>query len=149
MRADLDQVWRVPAAVRAMAVSVFGLFVTLAAVLTAIDASVVGVLCFWAATLLVLWGVWRWFLSPYVALTDEHLVVQGVFLHRVEPYTSIRSATPGLYGMQIETDAPDSFMAWAVQKSKLSEWLDRTTGADELAAAIMTRARCLPPRSSC
>jgi len=130
----------VPAGVRAMAVGVFFVFVALATLLTSIDASAPGVLAFWAATLLVLLGVWRWFLLPYVALTPEHLVVQGVFFHRIEPYAAITGATPGLYGMRIETRRPDSFVAWALQKSKLSEWLDRTTPADEVAATIMARA---------
>ena len=133
-------VWRVPTAVRAMAVLVFLLFVALATLLTSIDATPIGALVFWAATLVVLLGVWRWFLQPYVALTPEYLVVQGVFFHRAEPYATITAATPGLYGMKIETAGTDDFVAWAVQKSKVSEWLDRTTPADRAAAAIMDRA---------
>ena len=134
------EVWRVPAGVRAMAVGVFLLFVALATLLTSFDASATGVLAFWAATLLVLLGVWRWFLLPYVALTPEHLVVQGVFFHRVEPYGAITAAVPGPYGMRIETRASDAFTAWAVQKSKVAQWLDRPTPADEAASTIMARA---------
>jgi len=137
---QVDVVWRVPATQRAMAVAVFLLFVALATLLTSIDATPVGSLMFWAATLTVLLGVWRCFLMPYVALTPEHLEVQGVSFCRAVPYAAITAATPGLYGMKIDTHGADGFVAWAVQKSKVSEWLDRTTPADDVAAAIMARA---------
>ena len=89
-----------PSGLRTLAVVVFGLFVALATLLTSIDATPVGTLMFWAAALVVMLGVWRCFLLPYVALTPEHLVVQGVFMHRAEPYASITAAVPGLYGIR-------------------------------------------------
>jgi hypothetical protein len=132
-------VWRVPQPVRAAAVGVFIACVCLALLSTAVGVTVWGALVLWAMVLAVMLGVWRWYLVPYVALTPEHLVVQGAFGYRSVCYDAIDRARPGVLGLRIETSSEGAFTAWAIQKSKLSEWLDRDTPADDLAAQIMRR----------
>jgi hypothetical protein len=76
-----------------------------------------------------------------VALTTDRLVVQGVFAHRSVRYPSIRDVRPGLYGLRIRTKAQESFIGWAVQKSKFAQWSHRETTADEVVGEIMERVR--------
>ncbi len=95
---------------------------------------------------LMLLCAWRWYLVPYVALTDERLVVQGVFGRHSVRYSSIRDVRPCLYGLRIRAKAQESLVGWAVQKSKFGEWSHRETMADEVTAAIMARVRDAPRR---
>jgi hypothetical protein len=136
-----DQVWQVNEAVRRVADWVGLLFVVIALVATAIGLGVAEAVAMWALAILLILSVWRWYLVPYVALTDDHVVVQGVFARRTVAYGAIRRARPGLYGMRIETEDQGTVTAWAVQKSKFAEWTHRHTSADDVVAAIMDRVQ--------
>jgi hypothetical protein len=132
-------VWRVDAAVRRVAVGVSLLFVLIALGSTAIGLVVASAVVMWALAILVMVSVWRWYLVPYVALTADRVVVRGVFARRTVGYGAIRRARPGLYGVRIETEDQGAVTAWAVQKSKFSEWTHRHTRADDVVAEIMHR----------
>jgi hypothetical protein len=134
-----DRVWRVDAAVRRVAVGVSLLFVLIALGSTAIGLVVASAVVMWALAILVMVSVWRWYLVPYVALTADRVVVRGVFAQRTVGYGAIRRARPGLYGVRIETEDQGAVTAWAVQKSKFSEWTHRHTRADDVVAEIMHR----------
>jgi hypothetical protein len=133
------QVWRVDTPVRRSAVAVSRFFVLLALVATAIGDKTSSSVFMWAFAVLVMLLVWRWYIVPYVALTPDHVVVRGVFARRTVGYGTIRRVLPGLYGVRIETEDQGAVTAWAVQKSKFSEWTHRHTRADDMAAAIMDR----------
>jgi hypothetical protein len=133
------QVWRVTRAMRVVGITVAVCFVALAWSVTAVGFTASAAIAMWLVALLVALGVWRWYLVPYVALTPDGLVVQGVFAYRSVRYRAIREAKPGLYGMRVQTTDDDAFVAWAVQKSKLAEWTHRHTRADTVVGAIMER----------
>ena len=132
-------VWRVEEPVRRLAVFVALFFVFVAACLTAIGVVFPGAAVLWVLAIGSMLCMWRWCLVPYVALTAEHLEVQGVFSQRSVGYGSIRAVTPGAMGLQVETTKGGSVLVWAIQKSKVAEWLHQRTRADEVAAAIMER----------
>jgi len=144
--ATTEPVWRVPRSIRQSAVAVGLVFVAFTVGATAIGLDAWGTVCLWVVSILMLLCAWRWYLVPYVALTDDRLVVQGVFGQHAVRYSSIRDVRPGLYGLRIRTKAQESFVGWAVQKSKFAEWSRRETLADEVTAAIMVRVRAAPPR---
>jgi hypothetical protein len=132
-------VWRVEEPVRRLAVLVGLFFVLVAAFLTAVGVVFPGAAVLWVLAIGAMLCMWRWCLVPYVALTSEHLEVQGVFSQRSVDYDSIRAVTPGAMGLQVETFEDGSVLVWAIQKSTLSEWLRQRTRADEIAAEIMER----------
>ena len=132
-------VWRVEASARRLAVCVALFFVLVAAFLTVIGINLVGAVFLWVMAIAVMLGIWRWYLVPYVALDAEHLEVQGVLSLRSVGYGSISSVRPGSMGLQVQTAKEGSILIWAIQKSKVSEWLHKDTRADEVAAAIMER----------
>lgn len=134
-----DRVWRVDGPVRRLAVGVSLLFVLIALASTAIGLVAASAVVMWALAILVMVSVWRWYLVPYVALTPDRVVVRGVFSRRTVGYGAIRQARTGLYGMRIETEDQGAVTAWAVQKSKFSEWTHRHTRADDVVAEIMDR----------
>ncbi len=103
--------------------------------------TVAGVAAIWLLCIVVLLCVWRWYLVPYVALTADSLVVQGVFARRSVRYGAIRDARPCFYGVRIETTNQGAFVAWAVQKSKFAEWSHKRTVADEVVAEIRERVQ--------
>jgi hypothetical protein len=138
-QAGSAQVWRVDEPVRRLAVWVSRLFVLLALVATAIGEKAGGALVMWVLAVLVILGVWRWFMVPYVALTPDRLVVRGAFARRTVGYGTIRGVHPGLYGVRIETEDQGEVNAWAVQKSKFSELTHRHTRADDVVDEIMDR----------
>jgi len=131
----------VTAPVRVAALSVAVGFLLVAAAVTAVGVDPAGTVAIWALAMLVVLCVWRWYLVPYVALTPDRLVVQGVFSHWAVRYGAINDARPGLLGIRVDTVDQGAFTAWAVQKSTLSGWLHRRTRADEVAGAIMARVR--------
>jgi Bacterial PH domain len=133
------EVWRVDEPVRRLAVAVTVLFVLIALGATAIGLSVAGSVVMWVLAVLVVLSVWRWYMVPYVAVTPDCVVVRGVFARRTVDYDAIRLARPGLYGVRIETTDQGTVTAWAVQKSKFSEWTHRRTRADNVVAQIMER----------
>ena len=133
------QVWRVADRVRKVAVFAACFFLFLALAATAAGLLLSATALMWAIALLVTVCVWRVYLVPYVALSSEWVVVQGAFAHRAVRYGAIRDARPGLYGLRIKTTS-GAFVAWAVHKSKIAQWLHRDTRADEVAAQIMERA---------
>jgi hypothetical protein len=47
--------------------------------------------------------------------------------------------SPGPMGLQVQTAKEGSVLIWAIQKSKVAEWLHKDTRADQVAAAIMER----------
>ena len=98
-----------------------------------------GAVILWVMAIAVMLGMWRWYLVPYVALTAERLEVQGVLSQRSVGYGSISGVSPGAMGLQVQTAKEGSILIWAIQKSKVAEWLHRDTRADEVAAAIMQR----------
>jgi hypothetical protein len=132
-------VWRVEASARYLAVCVALFFVLVAAFLTVIGINLVGAVFLWVLAIAVMLGIWRWFLVPYVALDAEHLEVQGVLSLRSVGYGSIDSVRPGSMGLQVQTNKEGAILIWAIQKSKVAEWLHKDTRADEVAAAIMDR----------
>ena len=136
-------VWRVPRPVRRSAVIASYVFVVIALAGTAVGFDPASALSLWVLAVLMLVCAWRWYLVPYVALTPDRLVVQGAFGHRSVRYSSIRDVRPGAYGLRIKTNAQESFIGWAVQKSK---WRRETT-ADEVVAEIMGRVQVSPPPS--
>jgi hypothetical protein len=140
-QAGATQVWRVDEPVRrsALAVSVF--FVLVAAGSTVVGLAIAGDIVMWMLAILVVLSIWRWYIVPYVALTPDRVVVRGVFARRTVGYGAIRRARPGLYGVRIETEDQGTVTAWAVQKSKFSEWTHRHTRADDVVAEIMDRVR--------
>jgi hypothetical protein len=131
--------WRVEASARRLAVCVALLFVLAAAFLTVIGINLVGAVFLWVMAIAVMLGIWRWYLVPYVALDAEHLEVQGVLSLRSIGYGSISGVRPGSMGLEVQTAKEGSILIWAIQKSKVSEWLHKDTRADEVAAAIMAR----------
>jgi hypothetical protein len=132
-------VWRVEESVRRLAVYVALLFVFVAALLTAIGINVDGAIILWVMAIAVMVGMWRWYLVPYVALNAENLEVQGVLSLRSVGYGSINDVSPGPMGLQVQTAKEGSVLIWAIQKSKVAEWLHKDTRADQVAAAIMER----------
>jgi hypothetical protein len=128
-------VWRVPRPIRRSAVTAGFVFVVVALAGTAGGFDPASAMSLWLLAVLMLACAWRLYLVPYVALTADRLVVQGAFAHRSVRYSSIRDVRPGVYGLRIKTKAQDSFIGWAVQKSK---W-QRETTADEVVAEIMER----------
>jgi hypothetical protein len=144
--ATAEPVWRVPRPIRQCAVVVGLAFVALALGATAVGLEAGGAVILWVMSVLILVCAWRWYLVPYVALTDDRLVVQGVFARHAVRYSSIRDVRPGLYGLRIRTKAQRSLLGWAVQKSTYSEWTRRQTTADEVVAAIMARVHDAPLR---
>lgn len=136
---NTSRVWRVEASARRLAVGVALFFVLVAAFLTVIGINLVGAVFLWAMAIAVMLGIWRWFLVPYVALDAEHLEVQGALTLRSVGYGSIRGVRPGSMGLEVQTAKEGSILIWAIQKSKMAEWLHKDTRADEVAAAIMER----------
>jgi hypothetical protein len=132
-------VWRVEESVRRLAVYVALLFVFVAAFLTAIGINLDGAIILWVMAIAVMLGMWRWYLVPYVALNAEDLEVQGVLSLRSVGYGSICDVSPGAMGLEVQTVKEGSVLIWAIQKSKVAEWLHKDTRADEVAAAIMER----------
>jgi hypothetical protein len=130
-------VWRVPRPIRRSAVTASFVFVVIALAGTASGLDPASAVSLWLLAVLMLACAWRWYLVPYVALTPDRLVVQGAFAHRSVRYSSIRDVRPGVYGLRIKTKAQESFVGWAVQKSR---W-HRDTTADEVAAEIMERVQ--------
>ena len=114
-------------------------FVVIALASTTAVASLAGAAAIWLLCIFVMLSVWRWYLVPYVALTADSLVVQGVFAHKSVRYGAIRDARPGPYGVKIETTNQGAFVAWAVQKSTFAQWCHRPTAADEVVAEIKER----------
>lgn len=136
------RVWRVERAVRRLAVGVSLFFIVVAmGGTTGLTPGFVVVI--WAVAILVLLTVWGWYLVPYIALTPERVVVRGVFSERSLDYRSIEEVRPGLLGVRIETADQGSVTAWAVQKSKFSEWSHRHTRADDVVAEIMDRVHAV------
>jgi hypothetical protein len=132
-------VWRVEASARHLAVGVALFFVLVAAVLTVIGINLIGAVFLWVMAIGVMLGIWRWYLVPYVALDAEYLEVQGVLSLRSVGYGSISGVRLGTMGLQVQTAKEGSILVWAIQKSKVAEWLHKDTRADEVAAAIMER----------
>jgi hypothetical protein len=132
-------VWRVEEPVRRLAVFVGLFFVLVAAFLTAMGVVFPGAAVLWIMAIGAMLLMWRWCLVPYVALTSDHLEVQGVLFRRSVAYGSIRQVTPGSMGLQVETADDEHVLIWAIQKSKVSEWLHQKTRADDIAAEIMAR----------
>jgi uncharacterized protein (DUF58 family) len=133
-----QRVWQVSTPVRKAAVVVALAFVVVALVFTTVG-TVAGATAIWLLCVVVLLSVWRWYLVPYVALTADSLVVQGVFARRSVRYCAITDARPGFYGLKIETTNQGAFSVWAVQKSKFAEWTHKHTVADEVVAEIKER----------
>ncbi len=133
------RVWRVEEPVRRLAVIVSLFLVFVATFLTAIGSVFPGVAVLWMMTIGAMVCMWRWALVPYVALTADHLEVQGVFTQHSVAYGSIRRVIPGSVGLQVETTNGGSVLVWAIQKSKVSQWQHHRTRADQVAAAIMAR----------
>lgn len=132
-------VWQVEESVRRLAVFMSLFLVFVAALLTATGAVFPGLALVWVMTIGAMVCMWRWALVPYVALTSDHLEVQGVFRRRSVGYSSIRRVTPSIVGLQVETSMDGSVLVWAIQTSKVSQWQHQKTRADEVAAAIMAR----------
>jgi hypothetical protein len=132
-------VWRVEEPVRRLAVFVGLFFLFVAAFLTAAGVVFPGVAVLWILAIGAMLCMWRWCLVPYVALTSDHLEVQGVVSRHCVGYDSIRAVTPGSMGLQVETADGGHILIWAIQKSKVSDWLHQRTRADEIAAEIMER----------
>lgn len=143
--AGTSQVWRVDEPVRWLALAVSLLFVLIALGSTVVGLAIAGDVVIWALAVLVVLSIWRWYIVPYVALTPDRVVVRGVFSRHAVDYDAIRLARPGLYGVRIETMDQGSFTAWAVQKSKFSEWTHRRTRADTVVAQIMQRVHDARP----
>jgi hypothetical protein len=134
-----SKVWRVEEPVRRLAVFVAIFFLFVAAFLTAIGVVFPGAAVLWVMAIGAMLLMWRWCLVPYVAMTSDHLEVQGVVSRHAVAYGSIRSVTPGSMGLQVETADDGHVLVWAIQKSKVSEWLHQKTRADDIAAEIMER----------
>src|SRR4051812_47010847 len=66
----------------------------------------------WAATGLVVVGVWRSAFVPYIALTERGVVVQNPLLRSNVPYADIASVDPGYYGITIRRRRGDAVTAW-------------------------------------
>jgi len=137
----MPKVWRVEQPVRRLAALVAVSFVLLAVLFTAAGTFVAGAVVMWILALGVMGCVWRWYLVPYVALTADHLEVQGAFAHRRVGYRSIREVRPGTIGLQVETAKEGSVLVWAIQKSTLSGRRHPQSRADEVAAEIMERVQ--------
>jgi hypothetical protein len=116
-------------------------FVVFALASTTAVATVAGFASIWLLCILVMLAVWRWYLVPYVALTADALVVQGVFAFKTVHYRAIRDARPCHYGVRIETTNQGAFVAWAVQRSTFGEWSHRPSAADEVIAEIRERVQ--------
>ena len=114
-------------------------FVLVATFLTAIDIAPAGAVLLWLVCVLVMAAIWRCYLVPYIALRSDCVEVQGAFTRRSVRYSDIRHVRPGLYGVRIETTKQGDVVAWAVQKSTISEWFHRDTRADVVVAEIMDR----------
>jgi len=137
--------WRVERAARRLAVAVALLFVLLATFLTAIGITPGGAVGLWLVAIAVMLAVWRWYLVPYVALQADDLEVQGVLSLRSVRYGAIRSVRPGARGLEVQTAKEGAVVIWAIQRSKISEWLHRESRADRVAAAIMERVASASP----
>ena len=144
--AGTSQVWRVDEPVRWLALAVSLLFVLIALGSTVVGLAIAGDVVIWALAVLVVLSIWRWYIVPYVARRRRtgSWYAGSSSRHAVD-YDAIRLARPGLYGVRIETMDQGSFTAWAVQKSKFSEWTHRRTRADTVVAQIMQRVHDARP----
>jgi len=132
------QFWGVTRPIARAASAVALLFVILAVLATAIGLKPVGAVLVWLICLLVLLVVWRCYVTPYVELTLDRIVVQGPFAHHEVPYGEIRDIQPGMYGLRIETTTQGRVIGWAVQKSALAG-KKRCTRSDEVVEQIRAR----------
>jgi Bacterial PH domain len=133
------QFWGVTPGIDRAARGVGVIFVGVAALFTTVGITPVGAVLVWLVCLLVLVLVWRCFLTPYVELTADRVVVRGPLDRREVRYEEIREVRSGMYGLRIQTATEGRVVAWAVQKSKLAEWAGRRTRSDELAEQIEAR----------
>jgi hypothetical protein len=73
---------------------------------------------------------------PYVALTDQALVVQNPLSRTVVPYAAIVQVKAGYYGVRIRRHDGTSVAIWAIQKSNAASLTKKHTRADEVVEAI-------------
>ncbi|HVT42009.1 MAG TPA: PH domain-containing protein [Acidimicrobiales bacterium] len=115
------------------------LFVLVALLITTVGIRLVGAILVWLICLLVLLVIWRCYLTPYVELTDDGLVVQGAFAEHHVDYAAVTGMDLTPYGLRIETATQGRVIAWAVQKSAIASWRHRRTRADEVVEQIAAR----------
>jgi hypothetical protein len=133
------QFWGVTPAIDRAARGVGLLFVLVALLITTVGIRLVGAVLVWLICLLVLLVVWRCYLTPYVELTEERLVVQGAFAQHSVAYNDILGLRVTPYGLRIETRAQGRVIAWVVQKSAVASWRHQRTRADEVVEQITAR----------
>ncbi|WP_328472029.1 hypothetical protein OHA21_08795 [Actinoplanes sp. NBC_00393] len=127
------RVWTVSLAGRLTMLAVVAVFVFIA---FADGDQVKGIL------VLVALGVVTWLavVWPAVILTDTEVVVRNPWGVRRIPLSDVESAGAGYSGLTIRRHSGGSVTAWALQKSNAAKWTNRTTRADEAAAAIQAAA---------
>jgi hypothetical protein len=72
-----------------------------------------------------------------IALTSDSILVRNLIgWHRI-PLRRVTSIEPGHYGTTILYSPGKIWLALAVQKSNLSQWLNRRTRADDIADTLL------------
>jgi hypothetical protein len=75
-------------------------------------------------------------LRPFVSAGPEGVHVQHP-LRRYDPsWAEVTEVQPGYHGLEITTRADEIVVAWAVEKSNLTRWLQRRTRADDVAEVL-------------
>jgi hypothetical protein len=132
-------VWLVPSGSRTAATVVTVGWCVLAAGVTLSGGAAGDDLLLWVIAVAIAVIAWRWSFVPYVALTQDAVIVQNMF-NRVEvPYTDIESVAVSYSGVTIRRAEGRPVVPWAVQKSGRATLMHKESRADELAAAIRDR----------
>jgi len=76
---------------------------------------------------------------PYIALTDDGLVVRNGVSLRTIPYLNIVRVKPGYYGILVVTNDRRAFNVWGVQKPNYATWFHKQVRADIVTQAITDR----------
>ncbi|MET7747138.1 PH domain-containing protein [Micromonospora sp. NPDC005367] len=144
---DLDEVrvWRLGVALRIFAGLLFGV----------VTAGVVAFLAYQAAAPdgdlrsalvapvpfgLLGFLLWRQTFHPRLSAGPEGLVLRSQWRTTRVPWSAVVRCDAGYYGIAITCTDGSRVMAPAPQKSNLSRWLGRQTGADDVADYLERRA---------
>ena len=103
----------------------------------------------WAIFVFVILEVWGLAFRPFLAVSNEGVVVQNP-LDRVSiPWTDIQSVVPGYYGIAIRTNDGRIVTVRAVQKPNIANWSGRRARADQVAELLCSRIAQVSPSSRC
>jgi hypothetical protein len=136
---DAADVWLVPPGSRTAAGVVTVGWCVLAAGVTLTGGAAGDDVLLWVIAVLIAVVAWRWSFVPYVALTEDAVVVQNMFTRTEVHYADIEAVMVSYSGVTIRRAGGRPVVPWAVQKSGRATLMHKESRADELAAAIRER----------